>query len=129
MLLAHPDRIEAELFSVNHEPKGVFVVGDLSLAIAEKVKQSKQAELHRRSSFCSQRALADILIVMRWVFVPRCFGAIPTCGDTEPLVIGQICPEILILAHMSGSHTSAQRSPLRAHAIVGATRGSRLCLR
>src|SRR5262249_22447641 len=86
MLLARPDRIEAELFSVNHELKGVFVVGDLSLAIGEKVKQGKQAELHRCSSFCSQFALADLLIVMIWVFVPRCFGAIPSCGDTEPLL-------------------------------------------
>jgi hypothetical protein len=36
MLLARPDRIEAELFSVNHEFKGVCVVGDLRLAIGEK---------------------------------------------------------------------------------------------
>src|SRR5262245_61735542 len=38
MLLAHPNRIEAELFSVNHAPKAVFVVGDLRLTIGEKVK-------------------------------------------------------------------------------------------
>jgi hypothetical protein len=128
MLLAHPDRIEAELFSVDHELRGVFVVGDLSLAIGEKVKQGKQAELHSRSSFCSQLALADLLLVMIWVFVPLCFGAIPSCGDTEPLLIGQICPDLLIVVHLLGSLTSAQRFTLRALDLVGAARGSRLCI-
>src|SRR5262245_24338994 len=55
MLLARPDRIKTELLGIDHEVQGVFVVGDLILAIGEKVKQGKQAELHSRSSFRSMR--------------------------------------------------------------------------
>jgi len=50
-------------------------------------------------------------------------------NTAPPLSIGQMCPGILIVAHMSGSLTSAQRFPLRAHDIVRTARGSRLCIR
>src|SRR5882724_4983111 len=129
MLLAHPDRIEAELFRVNHALKGVLVVGDLRLAIGEKVKQGKQAEWHRRASCCAQLARADLLRVMRGVFVPLGFGAMPSCGDTDPWLIGQMCPDLLRWAHLSGSRTNAPRFPFRAHDSVGAARGSRRCRR
>jgi hypothetical protein len=45
------------------------------------------------------------------------------------LIIGQICPDILILAHISGYLTSAQRFTLREHYIVCTVTCSRRWIR
>jgi hypothetical protein len=55
---------------------------------------------------------------------------IKSCSEAErldqPLIIGQIRPDILILAHFSGYLTSAPQFTLRRHYIVCAARFSRL---
>src|SRR5262245_56910543 len=51
MLLANPDRVKSQLFSVDHEVEGVLVVGQLVLALREKVEQCHQTALHKSASF------------------------------------------------------------------------------
>jgi hypothetical protein len=60
MLLAHPDRVKAQLFSVDHEIEGVLIIGQLVLALRKKIEQGEQTELHRSTSLRARVAPASL---------------------------------------------------------------------